>query len=761
MATWAAVPFWPLYRSPHRQEFNSLSRTFIKGPVGWRSVSPVRGDRSLSVILLVALVAPAILVALPVDAGSHGAPGDRLVIDDPVGDPGPLGVGVEDNPAMTTYQHIDLVRVEVGDDDADTFEIVIGVAGIDPVVSAPAQAASGTDISCSVRWTYDHDDEAITYYYEASFSANNLIPGEPPDSFSTRFYYNYQDDNGGRGYSMSGGFTGFDVHYDEDTSAFIMSAQKDFFPVWPGGQKASLGDTLVLQVVTCRTDVALYGSMSDSIEVDDNSTYSFSDPGPGREVHVRFAGDPEPEPASSGREWRPPNERATTPVASVGSGISTSLEIVVANRADSKQLIQLDAAFTEEVPPGWNMTLAPSVLLDAGDERRLSLIVKAPKDAQAFDEHPIRVTAESAVDGQIGSTSRILLVTPVLDHEHNTFHIHTQDPNTNDPLFEAVSVVAPIYQVTASLSEDLPGFDNEPAPVGRLLYWGGGSTLAPLVLEAQLDVETPVDVALAFDGDATREVDVQISLSSDETGTLFSDRRAVPGDGVTELSLPLLGEEDIVLPAGTQLYFTLRLGPEEVNDDPMSEITFDASRSSFTLPVLEHDEDRVTTDGRFLPTLALAPDEERVTYVNPDKEYAFDLLLANEGVESDDVTVQVTPVNTTGWEAQIMPGKTYRLTPGNSTPFAMVIRAPAEGEEGERARFDVRAVSKEDPDVYTRLRLEAILTTGVELDEKPYQERDGQHAPLQDDKQEAPGAGSLLFVAIVAGLFMAARWRRR
>lgn len=720
---------------------------------------PVRAQ-SIAIFLLLVLLVPALPLDAPADATGHlDLTAPPLVLEDPVGDPGPLGLGVADNPAMAAlYQHVDITRIELGHDDASTFRLDIKVAGWDPVVTLPAQAAALGSIGCNAQWTYAHDKDDLTFHYVSGFrAAYPRVPGDPPESFSNSHIFMYRDENRWTEWHSSGGFNGLEVTFDKETTTFQMTLHKTSFPVWPGARPPSLGDTLILQAVSCQTGEV---PIRDDVQVDEDSRYDFAFPGPNGTVSVYFTNDGPPEQIEDINDWQRPFQPEGATVSSVGPGERTALPITVVNHADTRRLVQLDALMPGSDGDGWNLTLAPSVMLGAGEERTFNLLVTPPADAVPGEARPIHIVAQVTGEDTLSLAPRILRVTPVLAHDQSTFHIHLKPYPNGDLVDEVFTTAIPRYLVATSLLEEIEGYPNDPAPLGEITNGFTGYQMDPLVRAAHLDPDVPTKVKVSFQGDPERQVSVGMTLTGEESGTLFQFTKRVPADGTTEIDVPLQDEEALVLPAGERLYFYMSINTVETGPESVNEIAFDPSGSSFTLPVLETDQDFVVTDGRFLPTLALARGEERLAYLNPGQEYAFDLVMTNEGVDTDDVTIEIEPVNTTGWEVQAMPGSTYRLNAGNSTPFAVVVHAPDDAAEGEQGRFDVRVRSKSDPDVHTRMRVSVIVTSGVDLESKPYEEREGQAPPLTEDSRGSPAA-ALLPVLFLGSLLAAVRRGRR
>lgn len=716
------------------------------------------GPRFKSLFVLVLLSVPLFVAGEPA-SGQSPAAGQNLVVTDPVGDVGPFGlVGIQDNPAAVPWSHIDITRLEVGNEAAATYQVILGVAGFDDPAQYAAQAAAVQDFRCSVRWTYDHDEDDVNYYYDVGFSADLLrLPGPDPGAISMDWYWRYSDGDSGRSYSY-GGWDAGDIAWDAAQQAFVMTIPKAWVPVWPGGHDAGRGDTLLPIAAQCWSDIALYGNMSDYLGVPEGTGYSFRMGGRGDVIQLGFDAPGAESGAADPHDWDPPVGGETAAhVASVAAGRPSKVLVHVANNADARKLVQLAVTPIDTPSTAWNLSLAQSVMVPARETRIVNLIVTAPASAAPGETLPFAVQAKAAGEPLESSLSGVLRVTPVLSAEHNTFHIHSARYSSANPINQAAYAVFPPYELAASLLETEPGFDDEPATLSAVSGFSGNHYLEPLVAPVRLDATKPVPVTVAFEGDGERSVRVRLYLMAEDL-TLLQVDETVPGDGVTEIEAWLNAEDVVEIDAGTELYFQMSVTPSGIGPENANDVAFLARDSSFTLPVMAGGQSLVYTDGRFLPSLALARGEESTTYLNPGKEYAFDLVLSNEGIETDDIQLSVNATNATGWDVTVQPGSVFRVHPGNSTPFSVVVRAADGAGEGDRALFDVIARSKHNDAVRTEVRLDVLVTTGIDVEEKRYEEKEGQLDPLLEERAESPGASLVaVLVAAAAAVLMARR----
>jgi MYXO-CTERM domain-containing protein len=111
--------------------------------------------------------------------------------------------------------------------------------------------------------------------------------------------------------------------------------------------------------------------------------------------------------------------------------------------------------------------------------------------------------------------------------------------------------------------------------------------------------------------------------------------------------------------------------------------------------------------------LSLTVKGDREEFVNPSEARAFQLTVLNEGAIEDVVTLAAI-VDGDGCRAEFKPGDKYRLAPGDSARFGVLVYAPVNPKEGAQCKVHVNATSRVDPSTVASRDLLVTITRGVD-----------------------------------------------
>lgn len=686
-------------------------------------------SRSVPLAVLALLVLTVVPVPLHAQEDAS-APGGALEILDPKGDVSPYGfLGDEPTPIGDVYDHIDIERVVVGDETPDTFTVTFDLVGRSDPKAIVTEAAALNDLACFLRWNYAGNEDVE---YLVGVTTGNFLdtPGGDP-MFLPRLARIDRSDGDYRyetWYPEDGAFT---FAYDASEHRLTWVLAKAFTPLTAGGDAPAQGVTLSPAYAICGTDVALFAGLYDRVSTE-GKLFRFTDPGAGSVVKLRYGG--------------PDVDVRTTGLV---PGDSVVLPLTVFNTAETRKIVTLTAAAI--APDGttlpWALTVAPRLDLKAGETRALKLVAEAPADVAPGTTARLQVDLEVLGVTAPARASVPAKVVPVLGPDLDTYRFFSMKRDTSPTSDFWPGMFGRTERLMMSLLESVAGYTQDPVILRPFTGSSSYGALDPIGKEVRLDPEGFAELTLDIRSDQDASVDVTFEFYIDELVAAWSGE--VP-TGVTTVKLPILSERTS-FPAGSQVNFYLYRG---MGVDDGVEARLAPATSSFRLPLLPIAEQELQiTDGRFLPTLALAPGGDKEAYLNTEKIYAYELVLANEGVETDDLTLSARAVNATGWYVEVVPGRTFRVPAGNATMFGIEVVAPASAAEGDKVEIVVEAVSKHDPAARATMRLGAVVT-GLPLPEKRYGEKDDQLAPLEESREtSAPAIVAMTGLVLVVLAF--------
>lgn len=467
----------------------------------------------------------------------------------------------------------------------------------------------------------------------------------------------------------------------------------------------------------------------------------------------------------------------------VGVGTTTKLAVMIENLAGNKLLVNITAALvdtTGQPLDDWKIQVAPTFEVSAGRTVPASVLITPPDDVQHRSAAILKVRGIAlGFPGEAKLSSEIVAIQgPTV--QHNTLYFHNWDgygyfcggicgapAGTTDQVFDEDEELF----LMNVLSED-PVYDRtaqDSGPVSLFSYPYGFAMLdAPLPRPVRFDGDGTVDFTITVRSDVPRDVRLRATLFGDyDNGAIahFDESFAIT-DTFTAYTFSVpVREEDIRLPKGASLYledFTLLddMPIRITSGNTFGTIQLDPSGTQMVLPLLEVVEQEIKiTDGRFLPSMALANNTDPEEYVNPGNSRSFDLDLLNEGIEGDIVTLEAE-ISDPAWKVTFEPGRSFELEPGRAAPLCVTATAPDDAKEGDVVTVNLTARSKSDPDVTTSGTLTLLVVTQIPIDDDPCVEVEEERfvKPLELDQKESPAAGLLLPLTLV-GLVAALRRR--
>ncbi|MBW3583580.1 MAG: hypothetical protein KY455_10830 [Euryarchaeota archaeon] len=183
-------------------------------------------------------------------------------------------------------------------------------------------------------------------------------------------------------------------------------------------------------------------------------------------------------------------------------------------------------------------------------------------------------------------------------------------------------------------------------------------------------------------------------------------------------------------------------------------------KSHVTLPIVDSrrsgDLINTTASGALISLRLADPAAEKSRFTNPGKTVVYNVTVRNEGVNVDTATIDVS-LNATGWRAEILPVRSYKLAIGEGRSFNIRVVAPEEAREGERLGLKVKATSKVDPEAVAILPFVIEITHGVDFADDVIDE----NLQKVDKTEESPSPVLLPLLALVGLAAWLGRRRRR
>ena len=467
------------------------------------------------------------------------------------------------------------------------------------------------------------------------------------------------------------------------------------------------------------------------------------------------------------------------PQVAVSPDSTALVQVSVENLNGNKRIIDLDAAPLEKDAAKWEMRVLDKVTVPGSETRVVNLIVNVSRTAEHRESILARVTAKSlGFSDEIGSL-RIRLVASI-----------PPSPRAGDLFLHARSTQSSSVSICTggicgqgstlpwmnTLEKDPRGTGDAGIPM-RQSSFGGLATEAeyltvfrmdtPLNADLVLNPNDRVNGAVHFRTQYPMSGTVTIQLLSD-TLTVGSGNAPYNANGPTTVSFAPLADAARVA-AGTTLTarIILRAGPTTIIGPLTTQLNpqIVPQGSKITLPVIPDPTPKNIAIPLGPAFLTLSPKNESEQFVNPDKIKVFQVTLVNEGVQEDLVTItpEIAVEGVQGdpdWYMDLRPGSKYRLKPGDSATFGVMVRAPEKAAEGDQARIMLNATSSVDPGALAQAFLTAIVTRGVEMEDE------GENYTVDEDtiehyEVEADGGSPApTLIMVVTALSLAALGRR-
>lgn len=214
--------------------------------------------------------------------------------------------------------------------------------------------------------------------------------------------------------------------------------------------------------------------------------------------------------------------------------------------------------------------------------------------------------------------------------------------------------------------------------------------------------------------------------------------------------VPWKDADDVPMQPGNNLILMVSLFGDSVPGAPGSDVSpYIQAGASMRLPLNEWHDDvddaLAAVDG---PALTSLGPQERL--VNPGEAVVFNVSVENPTNESIPFRLAVTGQNS-AWA--LLPEDSFVLPPESNATFSVIVRAPAEALDGERADLILQAYPRDEPSLRGLVRLVVDVDTDADHPDE---------APLAKELtkgKDAPGPALPLLAAALAGL--AVRRRRR
>ncbi|MBW3583083.1 MAG: hypothetical protein KY455_08295 [Euryarchaeota archaeon] len=422
---------------------------------------------------------------------------------------------------------------------------------------------------------------------------------------------------------------------------------------------------------------------------------------------------------------------------------------------------------------GWKITLVPTLEVRARNLTEARLVVVPPADAAHRSGGWLHIDARVLGRDAVATRTIRLVANAPLGPDNDILHFHPAPADSGcflgcdrDLVETPVRLLGPWGgRFILNPLEDDPlhpddAGDGSPVPFLSDSDLSGGLDM-PLAQPIRFDPERPITVTLGLSSKVPRDIDVEVLLFSDDDIWVGGAKAETAVDAAPQdVSLDIRVREE-ALDVCCMLWALLQVretGPAAIMGNAwVAHVGLHPDRSQIALPLLEHFEPELqVTDGRAFPTIQLVGKQDPESFVNPGKRTVFDLQLVNEGTERDDLQVDID-LSDPRWAARLEPCCRYRLDPGGTAPFSLILQAPADAGEGEVVIANLSAKSRNDSEVRTSISLRAIVTDGIGIEDEDYIPSEESVEPL-DETRESPTVPP---VALAIGLVAIAAMRRR
>lgn len=738
----------------------------------------LNGARTVPLVTLLVLLG-ASLAALPGHAQSPpntAEPGQELKVQDARGDTSLFGSPIP----VPGNEGLDLVSLRVGGEDVDGLEIDVGLANAKALNSLPVDFQSAY-VYASFRL------EGTTAAYSLSWYLDQVIrPGSDPkgtEPVGSNLCLNFDqrscryqrvvttidwDNSLLRAYVPKSSLMGKDTvgrSYDPGPAQPIL--------LGPGSQLSGF-------IVYSRGGV-FFGYVSDRMP-DGGSAGPYVMAHPAANDRVRLAlytgqnAEGEANPYYPGSEFQFPTV-ADFPNVPVTPGTTTPVQVAVMNQNAGKRILQLRAELVDvEAASKWEVRIVPSITVPGEQARVVNLVVNATSNLQHLESTVVRVQAKSAgFSDEFGSLKlRLVAAVPPSPQRHDLF-LHAANRYTGGGFcFPQGACGGPRYWLN-TLEKDPRGNLDQ-----GVFMRSSGTNLVNGVdysLTFTLDAALQTDVVLATNQEALAEIrfSSQIPVQSGTVrvqviaGEALVGEGSGPWTGSAPASVKLTPLADASrIPKGSliQLRIVLSVPLASGGVTTFGIITPQVipQGSKLTLPVIPDPQPKervVIPAGPAFITFSAEGDTE--DFVNPGRMKVFEATVVNEGVQEDVVSIAFTK-NPDSWYVDLKPGSSYRLKPGESATFGVLVKPPRDAKEGERGEIVLNATSQADPSALAQLLLTAIVTEGVEIPDESenYTADEDTALAVQEEAQgKSPGPAALGALVAVGGAAWMGRRRLR
>jgi hypothetical protein len=472
---------------------------------------------------------------------------------------------------------------------------------------------------------------------------------------------------------------------------------------------------------------------------------------------------------------------------SIESGGGTVVPIKVTNRQDGKRLVNLTATV---VDGPITAKVAPAVEVPGDDARAVNLVVNATGSMGHGATGIVEIVGKSlGREDEVGLMRLLVRATVPPSPQNNVLRFHAYEYSDADIDIEGFTICITgcsfqsgrwlnTLENDPNANMDAEGYSAIFPMIGPLspYFWIDGYALdAPLPQDILFEDGKPVHVRLTYASRVPMQVDATVTLSAQvpsegecntnacyETVYLGSGQasQSVGSSATTfDISFVVDPEARRVKAPGSILSVQIQLSTPEWPQtwaNWLDGFTFLPAQSSLTLPLIPVPPPQ-KTDAQGLAVHAIGSGED---YVNPGRARAFHVVVVNEGLEPRHVTVEAQPAND-GWGARVEPANRYALDPGASVNLTVLVAAPEQAAEGERARVNVTARTTDAESGGATASLFAIATRGIDIPDESENytvDDDAAAKAVRDEGGSSPGIGLVIPLAVLVGV---GGWARR
>lgn len=469
---------------------------------------------------------------------------------------------------------------------------------------------------------------------------------------------------------------------------------------------------------------------------------------------------------------------------SIVPGSNQSVPFSLENQGAAKRIVKMHYSIDgpKDKAGAYGVVGPAAATLSGGSVANFTLALKSPTDAAAADHVALVVTGEAVAGEGDTAYARVEVVPgPVLAPGHDVLFLHgRQDPSTSSSEAATVCIVQPALcgdPFFSTLEKDPGAADPDRAwmfmlptgptnPMTAFLPTVGQDVglAAPVALDPAGTLDLGLSVKAAADlGSVRWDVTVSSTSPGEPSERMVAEGGADAAVGASSatvtIRMPAEVRDHPLLPAGSKFLLrvtaTVPASPGAAASLATGGIEVDGGATRLRLPVVPLPDDLRLEALPLDFQLSVVGDHQ--DFANSGEGRLFNLTLLNQVAEVRDVRIALSELPA-GWTAKVLPGDAFRLQPADTLRLGVLIIAPKDAKEGDRASVWANATREGSKPVGVKLTL--VVTNGVDLRDDSHRDLvdpDAKARLLEAKKKDTPGLEAVPVLAALAAL----AWRRR